>query len=82
MAAAAPLVPNVAEGEAALSTTLGPDDYEEGRWTPLLMDGSGKVYATGVGFYTKVGGLVTVTLTATFEATSPTAITNLPLISS
>lgn len=38
------------------------DDYEEGTWTPVLSDGTNdaSTYSNQVGYYTKIGGLVTV----------------------
>ena len=56
-------------GDTAAANAL--DDYEEGTWTPTLIDSSNSsVYSSGLkyGFYTKVGRVVTAT--AVYDATT------------
>jgi hypothetical protein len=65
------------------------DDYEEGTWTPGISFGGGVVgltYTIQVGYYTKVGNLVTATcrifLSAKGTSTGSSAVTGLPFTSS
>jgi len=55
------------------------DDYETGTWTPVLTDGTTS-YTLANGTYTKVGSLITVTVSATLT-TSTTATTGTAYIS-
>ena len=48
---------SAASGSAAGSSSAVLDDYEEGTWTPTIMDYTGS-YTTQLGTYVKVGGKV------------------------
>jgi len=82
---------NIPFGQITFPATQNPssdantlDDYEEGTWTPTLLDSSNSsVYSSGTkyGTYTKVGRIVTAT--AVFDATTCVAgnsvkVSNLP----
>jgi hypothetical protein len=74
-------------GDTAAANAL--DDYEEGTWTPGISFGGGVVgltYTIQVGYYTKVGNLVTATcrifLSAKGTSTGSSAVTGLPFTSS
>ena len=59
------------------------DDYEEGTWTPVVTCGSGTAtYASQLGFYTKIGRVVTITYILSFTKNtlsgSTVRLTNLP----
>ena len=47
-----------ADGQAAGMTSELLDDYEEGTWTPVLLNGTSITYASQIGYYTKIGNLV------------------------
>jgi hypothetical protein len=46
------------------------DDYEEGTWTPADASGAGLTFSHAVGWYTKVGNLVTAAFSLAYPATA------------
>ena len=49
------------------------DDYEEGTWTPTDTSGAGLTFALATGFYTKIGNVVTFSVTVVYPTTANTA---------
>jgi|GEM_PF-3100202 len=49
------------------------DDYEEGTWTPTDISGAGLTFALATGFYTKIGNVVTFSVTVVYPTTANTA---------
>ena len=53
------------------------DDYEEGTWTPVLVQGGSPSYTTQTGLYTKIGRFVICTFQITYTGASNTSSTRL-----
>ena len=59
-------------------------DYEEGTWTPTDGSGAGLTFSTALGWYTKIGKLVTITCRVVYPTTASVvnaAITGVPFTS-
>jgi hypothetical protein len=57
------------------------DDYEEGTWTPVLSSATTTTYTTQIGYYTKIGNVVTVNCAFQINSLgdgSTTQLTGLP----
>jgi hypothetical protein len=53
------------------------DDYEEGTWTPSLVNAGTPTYTTQIGRYTKIGQIVICTFYLNYSSASPGASTRI-----
>ena len=65
-------------GRTITSTTMS--SYEEGTWVPVILAGSASTFDRPSGIYTKIGRVITVTITAGVQGASADFEISLPFL--